>query len=212
MPGLDTLFPFLVATIVFATLPGPGLLYTAAQSMAQGRRGGFLAVAGLHVGGLVHVVAASAGLSAMFRYVPELFLAVKIAGALYLVWLGITMIRSRGSDAGTAALPTPAVKSDGRMLLDSVVVEVLNPKTALFFIAFLPQFSSASASWPISMQLFVLGTFVNLCFSLVDVAVVLLASTVLRSLKSSSRMQGLVRKAGGTILAGLGVHMALSRS
>ena len=210
MPGLETLLPFIIATLIFATLPGPGILYTAAQTMAHGRRRGLVAVAGLHVGGFVHVAAAAAGLSAVFNLVPELYVAIKVAGAIYLVWLGISIIRTRSGDAPTA--PAPAQSSMRRVFLDSIAVEILNPKTALFFIAFLPQFADAQAALPIPIQLLVLGTFVNLSFTAVDCVVVFIAGLVVETFRKSMRVQRLIRLAGGTILAGLGVHMALART
>lgn len=210
MPGFEKLLPFLVATLIFATLPGPGILYTAAQTMARGRRGGLLAVAGLQLGGLVHVIAAAAGLSTLLRFVPELYVGVKLAGALYLVWLGISIVRSSGKPLG--GLPLVAERSQLRMLVDSVLVEVLNPKTALFFIAFLPQFAEPQAAWPTWAQMLVLGSFVNVCFSSMDVVTVFVTSAVLTTLKASHRAQRFIRRVGGTILAGLGIHLALSRS
>jgi threonine/homoserine/homoserine lactone efflux protein len=210
VPGIETLLPFVVATLIFSTLPGPGILYTAAQTMAHGRRRGFLAVAGLHVGGMVHVAAAAAGLSAVFRLVPELYLAIKVAGAIYLVWLGLSIIRNR-NEGGPSFAPTMQ-KPTRRVFLDSIAVEILNPKTALFFIAFLPQFARVEAALPIPVQLLVLGLFVNLCFTAADCVVVWIASAVVSTFKKSMRAQRLIRIAGGTILAGLGVHMALARN
>ncbi len=210
MPGLETLLPFVIATLIFATLPGPGILYTAAQTMAHGRRRGLVAVAGLHVGGMAHVGAAAAGLSVVFQLVPELYVAIKVAGAIYLVWLGISIIRTR-TDTAPAA-PPPARKSTRRVFLDSIAVEVLNPKTALFFIAFLPQFADVHAALPIPVQLLILGTFVNVSFTAVDCVVVFIAGLVVATFKKSMRAQRLIRVAGGTILAGLGVHMALARA
>src|SRR5882724_10989286 len=95
MPSLDVLLAFAAATLVFAVYPGPALLYTAAQTLARGRRSGFLAVLGIHCGCYVHVIAAAFGLSAIFKHVPELYLALKLAGAAYLVFIGIGMIRAR---------------------------------------------------------------------------------------------------------------------
>ena len=148
MPGLDLLLAFAAATAVFAYFPGPALLYTAAQTLARGRRAGLMAALGIHLGCYAHVFAAAFGLSAVFRHVPELYAALKIVGALYLVVLGIGMLRSRGTGAAEAAAPAP--KTARRAFLESVLVELLNPKVAIFFIAFLPQFVDPSASLPIS--------------------------------------------------------------
>ncbi|HEY7688268.1 MAG TPA: LysE family translocator, partial [Dongiaceae bacterium] len=95
MPSTENLLAFLTATLIFAALPGPAILYAVAQTMTRGRKGGFLAALGLALGGLAHVLAAAAGLSVIFIHSPTLFLVVKLGGAAYLIWLGIQMIRSR---------------------------------------------------------------------------------------------------------------------
>jgi threonine/homoserine/homoserine lactone efflux protein len=209
MPSLEHLVPFAIATLVFAAMPGPAVLYTVAQTMARGRGGGLLAAAGLSVGGLAHVCAAAAGLSTIFRYSPTLFLALKIGGALYLIWLGFRMLRSR---SGSGGLPSVAAKSDRRAFAESIVVELLNPKTALFFIAFLPQFVDGAAALPIWLQFLVLGLLVNLSFLTSDVIAALLTDRVLTGLKQSPRVARAMRWTSGSVLVGLGAHMAISRN
>ena len=208
MPPLDLLLPFLAATLLFAVMPGPAILYTAVQTMARGRRGGALAALGIHVGGYVHVAGAAVGLSAVFRYVPEAYLAVKIAGALYLVWLGLSFFRKPPEEA----LPSVQGRSVSRAFFQSIVVEVLNPKAALFFIAFLPQFVDPAAAWPLWLQLLVLGTFVNLAFSSMDVVTVAVTDSMMTLVRKSAAGQRVIRAIGGSILVGLGVHLAASRS
>ena len=208
MPSLDYLLPFIAATAVFAYMPGPAMLYTAAQTVARGRTAGFMAALGIHVGGYVHVLAATLGLSAALRYVPELYLAVKLAGAAYLVWLGIRMLRQK-RDA--AAMPQISAKSARRAFLESVIVEVLNPKVAMFFIAFLPQFVDPAAALPGWAQFLILGTLVNLAFSSADIVVVVLASRIVQRAKSSGLGERIARLVGGTVLIGLGARMALAR-
>ena len=117
---------FLTATLVFAAFPGPAILFAVAQTMSRGRRGGILAALGLALGGLAHVGAAAAGLSVIFEHSPDLFMIVKLAGAGYLIWLGIQMIRSRSM----GQVPMLAAKSSRRVFAESVVVELINPKTA----------------------------------------------------------------------------------
>jgi threonine/homoserine/homoserine lactone efflux protein len=208
MASWDVLVAFALATLVFAAFPGPALLYTAAQTMARGRRGGFLAALGIHLGCYAHVLAAVFGLSALFRHVPELFVVVKLAGAVYLVWLGIGMVRSKGM----GAMPEVADKSVRRALLESVVVELLNPKVALFFIAFLPQFVDPAGSLPVWLQMLVLGVIVNLSFSSADVITVLFTSAVVGKLRRAEGVQKAVRWIGGTTLIGLGARLALDRT
>lgn len=210
MPSADLFAAFLVTTAIFAYIPGPAMLYAAAQAMARGRWSGLMAALGIHVGGFVHVAAAAAGLSVLFHAVPPLYVAVKLAGALYLVWLGISLLRQRDGQEG--AIPAVALRSGRRAFLQSITVEVLNPKTAIFFLAFLPQFIDPAAAFPVWVQFLVLGTIVNLMFSSADVACVLLAGAVVARLKRSGRARRLMQRAGGAVLMGLGVHLALQRS
>jgi threonine/homoserine/homoserine lactone efflux protein len=209
MPGLDLLLAFFTATVLFAYMPGPAMLYAAAQTLARGRWSGFMAAVGIHVGGYVHVLAAAAGLTVLFDAVPVLFTAVKLAGAAYLVWLGVSLIRHSAPRA--TALPIAAEKSARRAFLESVSVEVLNPKTAVFFFAFLPQFIDPSASWPVWLQFLALGTVVNFIFSTADLLCVALAGAVVDRLRRSSTLQRLTQRLGGGLLVALGVHLALQR-
>jgi threonine/homoserine/homoserine lactone efflux protein len=196
---------FAVATAVFAYFPGPALLYTAAQTFARGRRAGFMAAFGIHVGCYAHVFAAAFGLSAVFRHVPELYVAVKVVGALYLVWLGIGMLRSQATGVD---LTSVAPKSARRAFLESIAVEILNPKVAIFFIAFLPQFVDPAASFPIWLQFLILGTIVNFAFSSADVITVLAASTVVQKVRTGGLGQRLFRWCSGSMLIGLGAKLA----
>ena len=209
MPSIEMLIALFVTTAVFAYIPGPAMLYAAAQTLARGRSAGLMATLGIHIGCYVHILAAAAGLSILFHAVPVLYLAVKLLGAAYLVWLGIAMFRAKAESG--VALPEIAVKSGRRAFFQSITVEVLNPKTAIFFVAFLPQFIDVSASFPVWLQFVILGAIVNLIFSSADVVCVLLADEVARRLKRSGRAQELVRRAGGAVLVGLGIHLALQR-
>ena len=209
MPSLAHLLPFLIATLVIAAMPGPAMLYITAQTLARGRAGGLRAVAGTSVGGLFHVAAAAAGLSAVFRWSPTLFLVVKIVGAAYLVWLGVVMIRSRRM--GTA-LPQLAQKTARQAFAESVMVEVLNPKTALFFLAFLPQFVDPAASLPIWAQFLVLGLVVSVTAMVADLVTVVCVDRVMARLRRSETAARWLRLAGGSVLVGLGANLALSRN
>jgi len=210
MPSIDLFLAFLATAAVFAFLPGPAMLYTVAQTFAGGRAAGLMASLGIHLGCYVHVIAAAAGLSMLFVAVPTLYLAVKLAGAAYLVWLGIALFRL--PPAGEDGLPQVRRKSPRRAFAESVSVEVLNPKTALFFMALLPQFVDPGAAFPVWLQFVILGTIVNSMFSLADVVCVLLASRLVDRLQRSTRMQRLMRWTGGSVLVGLGVHVALQRN
>lgn len=205
----DTLIAFAAATLLFAYMPGPALLYTAAQTISRGQRAGLMAAAGIHAGCYVHVLAAAFGLSAMFAAVPTLYFALKLAGGCYLVFLGIQMIRTR---VVAGPLPELAAKSARRAFADSILVEVLNPKVAVFFIAFLPQFVSPASAMPIWIQFLLLGTIVNFAFTSADLVTVVFAAQVKKRLTRSSRFQDLTRWLGGSLLVGLGLKLATDRA
>ncbi|MER8725020.1 LysE family translocator [Mesorhizobium sp. M0195] len=210
MPSTELLVAFFATTAIFAYIPGPAMLYAAAQTMARGRWSGLMAALGIHLGGYVHVFAAAVGLSVLFHAVPVLYMAVKLVGALYLIWLGVSLFRAKAQS--DVVLPGIQPKSARRAFFESVAVEVLNPKTAIFFMAFLPQFIDASAAFPVWLQFVVLGTIVNLMFSSADIVCVVLAGAVIARLRQSSRAQRLMRRAGGAVLVGLGVDVALQKS
>lgn len=210
MPAIEILLAFMVTTAVFAFIPGPAMLYAAARTMAGGRRSGLMAVLGIHLGCYVHIVAAAAGLWVLFHAIPALYLAVKLAGAAYLVWLGVSLFRSRA--ASETEQPGDLPKSGRHAFVESVTVEVLNPKTAIFFMAFLPQFVDATAAFPVWLQLAIFGIVINAMFSLADLVCVLLAGFVVERLKRSTKVQRWVQRAGGSILVGLGAHLAFQRT
>ena len=209
MPSTDLLFAFVVATAIFAYMPGPAMLYTAAQTLARGRKGGLRAALGIHIGCYVHVVAAVFGLAAPMKLVPEIYVGLKLVGALYLIWLGIAMIRGGAGENPAVAV---SARSPKRAFVDSMLVEILNPKTAIFFVAFLPQFIDPGASLPAWAQLLILGTIVNFAFSSADIVVIVLASAAMVRLKASGMAQRVARAIGGTILIGLGARLAVERS
>ncbi len=209
MPSIDLLIAFLIAASVFAYMPGPSTLYAAAQTLARGRRAGWLAALGIHLGGYVHVVAAAAGLAFLFEAIPVMYLALKFVGAAYLVWLGVRMFLSRPTDA--AALSPDMPKTARRAFWESFLVEVLNPKTAIFYVAFLPQFTDPSATFALWVQLLILGTIVNIMFSSADALCVLLADKVAALFKPAGRTNRIAQRIGGGILVALGVNLALDR-
>ncbi|ERF80242.1 LysE family translocator [Bradyrhizobium viridifuturi] len=201
---MELYLAFAITTATFALIPGPAMLYAAARTLAGGRRAGLMASLGLHLGGYVHVIAAAAGLALLFHAVPPLFTAMKLAGSAYLVWLGLSLFRDRN----TTRRPELAPLSAERAFAQSIVVEVLNPKTAIFFLAFLPQFVDATASLPVWAQLLLLGTTVNLTFSAVDIVCVFFASAVMSKLQRSRTSQRIMQRIGGSILVALGARLA----
>jgi threonine/homoserine/homoserine lactone efflux protein len=211
MPSIDILIAFFVTTAVFAFIPGPAMLYVAARTLAADLRAGLMATLGIHVGCYVHVVAAAAGLSILFHLVPTLYLAVKLAGAAYLIYLGVRMFRAARAAGGMSSAMPPA-KSAGRAFLESMLVEVLNPKTAIFFLAFLPQFIDATAGFPVWLQFLILGTAVNAMFTIADIVCVLAAGAITARLSRVSALQRNLQRAGGAILVGLGLQVAFQRT
>ena len=206
VPTTETLISFLVATTIFAYMPGPSTIYATARTIAGGKRAGWLAAIGIHVGGYAHVIAAALGLAVIFETTPILYLGLKLAGAVYLIWLGVSMFLSRdGINGGTLKVGN---KTSKRAFWDSAVVEMLNPKTALFYLAFLPQFTDAAAALPIWGQLLILGTIVNVMFSSADVICVVLASRIMKFLSDSTSPARWGQRIGGTVLVGLGVRLA----
>jgi threonine/homoserine/homoserine lactone efflux protein len=212
MPSSDLLIAFFTAAAIFAFIPGPGMIYAAAQTMAGGRTVGLLGTLGLSIGGYLHVIAAAAGLSVVFHAVPPLYTAVKLVGAAYLVWLGISMIRAKAAGAnGVDGAPVVVRKTGKRALVEGITVEMLNPKSAMFFLAFLPQFTDPAASLPVWAQFLVLGSIVNLMFALGDVVAVLLAGGVVARVGRANRVQRAVQQVGGGILVALGLRLALHK-
>ena len=208
MPPIDLLITFFVSTALFAFVPGPAMLYAAARTLAGGRRAGLMAALGVHVGGYAHVLAATMGLSVLFHAVPLLYTMVKLAGAAYLVLMGWRLVidRAAESEADTS------LREPRYAFAQSVFVELLNPKTAIFFLAFLPQFVSADAGTPLWLQFLVLGAITNLMFSIADVVAVVGASGILSSLRASPSLGPWLRRAAGSLLIGLGARLALEKS
>ncbi len=209
MPSYETLLAFFAATAVFAYMPGPSTLYAAAQTIARGRRAGWMAALGIHIGGYVHVAAAAFGLAVLFSLVPVLYTVLKFAGAAYFVWLGLKLVFSSASI--TTSPEEFSAKSPRRAFYESITVEVLNPKTAIFYVAFLPQFTEAGAALPIWAQLVLLGTIVNVMFSSADAICVVLADRVVRHFKGSPSANRLAERLGGGLLVALGLNLAFNR-
>jgi threonine/homoserine/homoserine lactone efflux protein len=138
-----TLFAFLLASLVLSLTPGPGVVYIVTRTLAQGRRAGLASVAGVALGNLGNAIGASIGLAALFAVSSFAFTLVKLAGAAYLVWLGV---RAWRAERGAAATPSFEAPRLARIFRDGFMVALLNPKTALFFAAFLPQFIDPAGS------------------------------------------------------------------
>lgn len=196
---------FFIAALVLAVTPGPGIAYVVARTAAGGRAEGLASCVGTGLGGMLHVAAAALGLSVLLAQSAAAFSAVKYIGAAYLIYLGIRLLLSRAAFAPVRA------KSTGprRALLEGILVEALNVKTALFFLAFLPQFVVSGPS--VVAQLVVLGSVCVVLNTLVDVAAVLGAARLLRSEATGRQRARLLNRASGLTLVGLGLYVATAR-
>jgi threonine/homoserine/homoserine lactone efflux protein len=197
---------FFSAALVLAVTPGPGIFYVLARSIAGGRREGIQSSLGTFIGGLCHVFAAALGISAILAASAVAFHAVKFGGAAYLVWLGVRMIRSRNAELALAA----AAPSQGAFR-QGIFTEALNPKTALFFLSFIPQFIAPERGH-IFLQFVILGTISVILNTSADLLVVSLAGPLERKLKGSSRFRRRQRVASGLGMIGLGAYLALADS
>jgi threonine/homoserine/homoserine lactone efflux protein len=208
MPHLGAFSLFLLAALILAVTPGPAVLYIVTRSVSQGRTAGVVSCLGIALGTLVHVVAAALGLSAVLASSALAFSLVKYAGAAYLIWLGC---RKLLREPDSRALAPVEARSLRRVFWEGVVVNVLNPKTALFFLAFLPQFVDASAG-PAWYQLLILGGAFALVAFCTDCTWGLLAGSAGAWLKSHPRFPQSERYVSGSVYVGLGLATAFAGS
>ena len=196
---------FLFAAIALAITPGPGIAYVVARTVAGGRSEGLASCLGTGLGGLLHVFAAALGLSLLVAESAVAFNIVKYMGAAYLVYLGIRMLKSNQQEFAVGPVASQGAR---RALLEGVMVEALNVKTALFFLAFLPQFTSTSAA--LVPQLVLLGSICVALNTFVDVAAVFAAQRVLRSGTARTVRARLLSRVSGTTMIGLGGFLAFA--
>jgi len=198
---------FIAAALALNLAPGPDMTYVAARSLAQGRRAGVISALGIAVGCLFHVAAASFGLAVLLKAVPQAYTAVRILGAGYLIYLGVVLIRrAAGAERDVALRPA----SDLAIFRQGVITNVLNPKVALFFLAFLPQFIDPGG-WPVGMQTLALGVYFDAQGTVVNMLVAWLAGSAAVAFRTG-RARAWMQRTSGAILVGLGVRLALSRS
>jgi threonine/homoserine/homoserine lactone efflux protein len=207
LPAWPLLSAFLVASLILAVTPGPGVFYIVTRSLLQGRRHGLASVAGVALGNLGNAIGASVGLAALFAVSSVAFTAVKYAGAAYLLWLGVQALRRR-PPAGATPLPAPA--SLGPIFRDGFVVALLNPKTAIFFAAFLPQFMTSGGNH--ALQGIALGALFVAIAAVTDSLYALAASAVAPALTRADKLRALGRYVTGGAFIGLGLFTALSGS
>ena len=208
MAGSTHFLVFLSAAVLLAIAPGPGMLYVLARTLAGGRREGLLSSLGTFFGGMVHVFAAAAGISIILAKSALAFAAVKYLGAAYLCFLGIRMILDARRDEHISLTALPRAKNP---FLQGILTEVLNPKTALFFLSFIPQFVNHSGGH-VFAQFVLLGTISVTLNTAADVIVTLLAGPLGQRIRESARFRRRQRTVTGAIMIGLGTYLAVGES
>jgi threonine/homoserine/homoserine lactone efflux protein len=205
MPTATTLALFSAAALALIVVPGPAVTYVVTQSMDKGRRAGIVSALGVGCGGLVHVAAATAGLSALIASSASAFTVVKLCGAAYLIAIGLWRISGRGDET-----PDDEPAGAHRLFLQGAVVNVLNPKTALFFLAFLPQFVDPDHG-AVALQAAILG-FVFVLLAVASDSTYAVVSAALAGRIRGSRRAALVKRwVSGSIFVALGATAAAAR-
>lgn len=197
---------FLLAAIVLAITPGPGIAYVVARTVAGGRAEGLASCLGTGIGGMLHVLGAALGLSLIVAKSAVAFNLVKYVGAAYLVYLGVRVLLRKDHGLEVAAVCAQGAR---RALIEGVAVEALNVKTALFFLAFLPQFVSPTES--LVHQLVLLGTICVVLNTLVDVVAVFASDRLLKTSTARAARARILTTLSGSTMIGLGTYLALAR-
>ena len=205
---LHSLILFVTAGLLLNITPGPDVLYIVARSTGQGRQAGIVSVLGITTGCLVHIVAAAAGFSALMMAIPAAYEVVRYLGAAYLVFLGLRKLFARRARVTASRVLRP--ESLRRIFWQGVLTNVLNPKVALFFLAFLPQFTSA-ARGSLPLQFFLLGAIFDFNGALVNLGYALVASRLGDWLRQRWGAAGRLDRLTGAVLAGLGLRLACLR-
>jgi len=205
------LFLFLTAAIMLAVAPGPGMLYVLARSLAGGKREGALSALGTFLGGMVHVFAAAMGISIILAKSAAAFAVVKYVGAAYLCFLGVRMMMDARRERLSSAEIQQPIKPARNPFWQGVATEVLNPKTALFFLSFIPQFVNR-AHGHVFLQFVTLGTISVMLNTTADLMVIALAGPLGEHIRSSARFRRRQRTVSGAIMIGLGAYLATRES
>ena len=206
MPAVETLALFMAAALALNLTPGPDMLYVTARSVSDGRRAGVVAAFGIGAGTLVHITALALGLAALLAAVPLAYDALRIAGAVYLLVIGVQLCLRPRNTGATAPLQQALPRT---IFAQAVLTNVLNPKVALFFLAFLPQFVDPAAG-PAVAQIVLLGLIFDVQGTVVNVAVALLASGTTRRLRANPGAVSLLQRLTGAIFVTLGARLAVA--
>jgi len=205
VPDSNSLLVFIGAGLLLNVTPGPDVLYIVGRSIGQGRVAGLVSVLGISIGCLFHVASAALGLSALMLALPLAYDVVRVAGAAYLVWLGLRALASRSSPFHIQRVDPESL---GRVFRQGVLTNMLNPKVALFFLAFLPQFADPTRG-PVTMQIALLGLIFIGNGTVVCIAYALAASWLGEWLKTRYNVATWLNKAMGVLFVGLGLRLAL---
>ncbi|MEV0996957.1 LysE family translocator [Nonomuraea sp. NPDC050202] len=208
MPDISTLAVFCAATLGLLLVPGPAVLYIVTRSVSQGRTAGLISVLGIHTGSIVHVAAAALGISALLAASATAFTIVKYVGVAYLLWLGIRKLMQKGGGEEIVELK---VQSKRRLFWEGFVVNVLNPKTAIFFLAFLPQFTDPAVG-PVGPQILVFGLVWLLLGMASDGTYAMLASALAGRLRHSARARRRLDVGSGVVYLGLAAWLTTEKA
>ena len=204
MSDANSLLFFMIATVTLNVTPGPDMLYVIARSVGQGRAAGVVSALGITAGCFVHLLAVTFGLASLMKEVPTAYEVVKFTGAAYLIYLGVRTLTSRRQKQIATSIREARLRT---IFTQGVITNVLNPKVALFFLAFLPQFVRRENN--VAAQIIFLGILFNTSGTLVNITVALVASYMRIQFKTRTRDSSILRWLTGGIFIGLGVRLAL---
>lgn len=207
MIDLHTYFLFIGAVVLLVIVPGPDMAYMLARTLAQGRKAGIMAAVGINAGAYVHVMAAVLGLSAVLATSSVAFTTVKLAGAGYLVWIGLRTILSKSVPLSIPSQRS-ALASNRRIFWEGFLSDLLNPKVAIFFLAFLPQFVVKESTLAIPVQLLILGVTANVVAVVVNIALVCFASAATSAIRRRTNVVVWLNRAAGALFIALGIRLA----
>lgn len=205
MPDLHSLLLFLAAGVALNVTPGPDMLYVAARGASEGRSAGIVSALGIGAGTLVHIALVAFGLAALLAAVPVAYTVVRIAGAIYLVYLGVKALRAQTALAAQTLQPASLTA----IFRQGVITNVLNPKVALFFLAFLPQFVDPARGNP-ALQVVALGLLFDTTGTIVNLGVAIASSGAAAHLRTASRAADALHKLTGVLFIALGLRLALA--
>ncbi|WP_374376131.1 LysE family translocator [Dongia sp.] len=208
MPDLVTLAPFFLAALALNLTPGADMTYVIARAATQGRAAGVAASFGIAGGSIVHTFLAAFGVSAILAHSEAAFLTVKAAGIVYLLFLAWKALMA-GQARATGQITAPRIASHGRIFAEGILTNVLNPKVALFILAFLPQFVDPKAG-PVWLQILILGTFFNIGGTVVNCLVALSAATAANLLRGSAKIGVWLNRLTALVFVGLALKLAFA--